>query len=316
MCFLEKGSMGTTSKVVYVVIVTWNGDAWIRQAIESLQRSTFPVRIVVVDNASVDETVSTVRNYYKNVEILCMPTNLGFARATNHGIRHALSQGVDHVLLLNQDVKVAPTTVELLVNILDTHPDYGIISPLPLDYQGNGIDPVFLQHIKDNVVLLSDAFSTRLKEVYEMIFVNAAVWLVTSHLLQEVGGFDPLFFMYGEDQDYCQRVRFHGFKVGLSPKTIAYHWHGGSSDKSHTFREQCVLFYAIMLYRLKRPERFFLQSFLSLIPTWSRRSIMILMDLDLKGFCAIIHSFSKVLIYFFPIWKHHRISKQRGSSWL
>ena len=109
--------MGTTSKIVYVVIVTWNGNAWIRQAIESLQQSTYPVRIVVVDNASVDETVSTVRNYYKNVEILCMPTNLGFARATNHGIRHALSQGVDHVLLLNQDVKVAPTTVELLVNI-------------------------------------------------------------------------------------------------------------------------------------------------------------------------------------------------------
>lgn len=308
--------MEINSKGVYAVIVSRNGVAWIGQAIESLQGSTFPVRIVVVDNASTDETVANIRDFYHEVEVFCMPDNLGFAKANNHGIRYALSQGADYILLLNQDAKVDPSMIGSLVNLLDTHPEIGIISPLHLDYQGREIDPWFLQHIRDDGCLMSDAFFEKLHDLYEVQFANAAVWLVTRRVFKEVGGFDPLFFMYGEDQDYCQRVRYHGFKVALSPKAKAYHWHGGSVDKSFTFSEQCIHFYAEMLHRLKRPERFFVRSLLSLLPTWNRRSIIMLIDLNFKGFFAIVLSFFKVVSNFFRIWRHHSRCKRRGSYWL
>ena len=304
------------TKSVYAVIVSWNGIAWIRQTLESLKRSTFPVRIVTVDNASTDETVKTIHDFFTDVDVLSMPANLGFAKANNHGISYALSQGADYVLLLNQDAKVDPSMVGLLVYLLEKYPDFGVMSPLHLDYQGDEIDPVFFQHMRDNMCMVTDTFFSNLQELYEIPYINAAAWLVTRRVFQEVGGFDPLFFMYGEDQDYCQRMRFHGFKIGLAPKAIAYHWHGGGINRPLTFSERYVRYYAEMLHRLKRPERFFIKSALGLLPTWTRRLVIMLMDLDLRGIHAIIFSFFKVIFNFPRIWRHYECCKHLGDSWL
>ena len=71
-------------------------------------------------------------------------------------------------------------------------------------------------------------------------FINAAAWVLSRALVEKIGGFDPIFFMYGEDQDYCHRALFHGFKTGLAPKAIAYHWHdGGKFLQKRPFKEQC-----------------------------------------------------------------------------
>jgi GT2 family glycosyltransferase len=62
-----------------------------------------------------------------------------------------------------------------------------------------------------------------LPEVYEVPFVNAAGWLLSKKCLETVGGFDPVFFHYGEDDNYCQRVLFHGLKIGVTPQTFLKH---------------------------------------------------------------------------------------------
>jgi GT2 family glycosyltransferase len=206
--------------------------------------------------------------------------------------------------------------IDSLLNLLDTHPDFGIISPLHLDYQGRGIDQLFFQHIRDELSLMSDAFFEQLHDLYEVQFVNAAVWLVSRRVFKEVGGFDPLFFMYGEDQDYCQRVRYHGFKVALSPKAKAYHWHGGSLDKSSTLGEKCNRFYAEILHRLKRPEHIFILSLMGIIVTWIQRSFIMLICCDLKGFLAMVVSFIKVVPKLFIIWRHYRQCRSSGNIWL
>lgn len=304
------------TKNIYAVIVSWNGTAWIRQAIESLQRSTVPVRIVVVDNASTDGTVEIIRECYKEVEVFCMAKNLGFAKANNHGISHALSQGADYILLLNQDAKADPRMIDSLINLLDKHPDLGIVSPLHLDYQGSGIDQLFFQHISSDMSLISDAFFKQLHDFYEVQYVNAAVWLVSQRVFKEVGGFDPLFFMYGEDQDYCQRVRYHGFKIALSPKAKAYHWHGDSLDKPATFTEKCTRFHAEILHRLKRPGHIFILSFMGILVTWIQRLLIMVLYGDLKGFLAMVVSFSNVLPKLVTAWRHYKQCRLSGNLWL
>lgn len=308
--------METKTKNVYAVIVTHNGTTWIRQAIESIQQSTFPIRIVVVDNASTDETVKTIQNLYRQVEIFSMPVNLGFGRANNHGIHYALSQGADYVLLLNQDATVAPVTVEELVNLLEGQPDYGILSPLHLDFQGDAIDREFIPYIQENTCLICDAFLGRLQKLYEVSFINAAVWLVKQRVFETVGGFDPLFFIYGEDNDYCQRVRYHGFKIGLAPQVLANHWHGGSQRESNTLKGLFNRLSVQVIHLLKRPERHFLQNILGVLIGWIRMSMHQLIELDLKRFCATWLSLMWAIAKIHTIRKHYKVCKKPVRPWL
>lgn len=303
-------------KKVYAVIVSWNGASWIQGALDSLQQSKYPVQSLVVDNASSDETVETITSCYPDVELLEMGSNLGFGKANNKGISRALSYGADYVLLLNQDAKVAPETVEQLVNLMELHPDFGIVSPLHLDYDGNKIDSAFLPYLNKNVGLLSDTYFGRLKELYEIPFIPAAIWLLSRGLLQQVGGFDPLFFMYGEDNDLCNRARFHGFKIGLVPTALGYHFHEVAYGEQPTVREKSKIYYSQLLRTLKNPECDFLPNSLSVLYTWTLSSIGNLVNFKFKNSSAIALALLKTGANLFRIRQHYKQSRDQGSSWL
>ncbi|NNK80925.1 MAG: glycosyltransferase family 2 protein, partial [Flavobacteriales bacterium] len=71
--------------------------------------------------------------------------------------------------------------------------------------------------------LITDALKQRLKDVYTLPFVNAAAWFIPRQTLEKIGGFDPLFSHYGEDDNFCQRLRFHGVKLGLVTDCFVRH---------------------------------------------------------------------------------------------
>ena len=303
-------------KIVYSVIVSWNGAHWICGALESLQASTYPVRMVVVDNASMDGTVDIIEQSYPAVELLRMPDNLGFGRANNKGMSYALSKGADYILLLNQDAKVEPSMVGQLVDIMEKHPTFGIVSPLHLDYDGKEIDSGFLKYLNKDVALLSDTYFGRLKELYEIPFMPAAIWLLSRGLLQQVGGFDPLFFLYGEDNDLCNRARFHGFKIGLVPTALGYHFHEVAYGEQPTVREKSKIYYSQLLRTLKNPECDFLPNSLSVLYTWTLSSIGNLVNFKFKNSSAIALALLKTGANLFRIRRHYKQSKDHGSLWL
>ena len=72
-------------------------------------------------------------------------------------------------------------------------------------------------------------------DVYEIKFVNAAAWLISRNCIETVGGFNPLFFLYGEDNDYLTRVKYHKFKVGVYPDANIYH---DREDRMHNFYQE------------------------------------------------------------------------------
>lgn len=197
---------------VFAVVVSYNGAPWLASCIESLRRSDPPVSILVVDNASRDDSVAIARSV-EGVEVLQQSTNLGFGRANNVGIAYALRRGAEFVFLLNQDAEVEPNTISDLLAFMRRHDDVGVASPVHLDDSGTLLDRNFLLHYLAPQVpqFVSDAYGGDLAAHYRVSSVNAAAWLVSRRCLQEVGGFDPIFFMYGEDDDYCARMRYHGF---------------------------------------------------------------------------------------------------------
>ena len=213
--------------VVYVVVVTYKGEKWYDRCFSSLMESSVPLRVVVVDNASNDGTVEFIGRNYPGIHMIASDTNLGFGRANNLGLRYALDNGADYVFLLNQDAWIEKDTVSGLIDAAKAHPEYGILSPVHLNAEKNGIERLLLKRLDDarttDEALFNDLYFGRLTDVYTTAYVNAAAWFLPRRTLETVGGFDPVFFHYGEDDNYINRVHYHGLKVGICPKLTVVH---------------------------------------------------------------------------------------------
>ncbi|ULC60562.1 glycosyltransferase family 2 protein [Flaviramulus sp. BrNp1-15] len=181
--------------------------------------------VIVIDNASQDKTVSFIKHNYPDVILLEQKINLGFGQANNLGISYALKNGADYVFLLNQDAYLQSNTIDELIKTHKQNVNYGILSPIQLNGLGNKLDRNFSNYLKydNNNYFHFDAISNSLSEVYEVPFVNAAGWLLPKSTLTKIGGFDPIFFHYGEDDNYCQRLRYHGLKIGVVPHVFLKH---------------------------------------------------------------------------------------------
>lgn len=211
---------------IYAIIVSYNGMKWIDQCLGSLSSSTVPVKVVIVDNGSSDNTVDHIRSNYPEVHIIEAGKNLGFAKANNVGMRYALDNYADYVFLLNQDAWIVhPETLEHLIELSEHNPDYAILSPLQL--YGSGEQIVFESKIygakNEAQDWISDSYFGHLRDLYETKYVCAASWFLPIATIKKIGGFDPLFYHNGEDDNYIQRVHYHGLKIGLCPKVNVCH---------------------------------------------------------------------------------------------
>lgn len=205
-----------------IIIVTYNAMPWIDKCLKNTKN--FPV--VVVDNASSDDTIAYIQVKHSNVILLPQKENLGFGKANNIGISYALNHGAEYVFLLNQDAYLGYGCIERLKKIQMKLPEFGILSPIHLNGQGNRLDHYFSTYLNyhSNPDFYSDfVLNKPKKEIYEIPFINAAGWLLSKSCLEKVGGFDPIFFHYGEDENYCQRVNYHGFKIGVCPEVKLMH---------------------------------------------------------------------------------------------
>lgn len=237
---------------VYVIIVSYNGMKWIDQCLSSLLNSNIDIQIIVVDNASKDRTPDFIKENYKNVVLLEQSKNIGFGKANNIGLKMALEEKCDFAFLLNQDAFVERETIEILIKASNKNPEFGILSPIHLNGDGTYLDKSFLYYMKNggSSDFLNDSILNENKrDLYDYRMVNAAAWLLPAETLKTVGGFNPMFFLYGEDDNYCQRVHYHGLKIGISPSTIIRH------DSENNIHEEIVLgskrYYDIFLNRIK-----------------------------------------------------------------
>ncbi|MBP7180980.1 MAG: glycosyltransferase family 2 protein [Dysgonomonadaceae bacterium] len=233
-------SSNSAEQSICVIIVSYNFETWIDRCIPSIQASTLPATILVVDNASQDRTCEIIRNRYPEVILIENKENLGFGKANNIGMRYALGKGFDYVFLLNQDAWLEPNALEKLVNASLRYPVYGILSPIHFNGDGTALDFGFatytgLKNPKD--IELSS-------EIEEFPFINAAMWLIPTEVIRKVGGFAPIFTHYGEDRNLAQRIRKNGYKIGVVKSASGYH------DREARPINQKIFFYSEYVYFL------------------------------------------------------------------
>ena len=211
---------------IEVVIVTNNGSKWIDTCLKSLLNSSIAVSIIVVDNCSSDSTIELIKANFQDVSLLQQKENLGFGKANNIGISLAMKKGADYVFLLNQDAWVEDKTLEKLINIHRKQPKFGIVSPMHLNGKGDELDYNFSKFIEPSKCkkLYSDIYLNTVQDkIYNAEFINAAAWLISKECIETVGGFNPSFFHYAEDDNYIQRLKFHNINVGVVPNAIVFH---------------------------------------------------------------------------------------------
>ena len=143
---------------IAVVIVTYNAEKWIPFCFNSLRQNTVPFEVIIIDNASKDNTVAILKSNFPEFELIVSEKNLGFGRANNIGISKAYKNGCDFVFLLNQDACVEPDTIQRITEIHKSNLEFGIISPIHLAENGNVVDKTFLSYIseKKSNAMISD----------------------------------------------------------------------------------------------------------------------------------------------------------------
>jgi GT2 family glycosyltransferase len=224
------------------IVVTYNGMKWIEECLSSLYESSLPIDIIVIDNNSSDQTVSCIKSKFPDVILFEQKENLGFGKANNIGMTYAIKQNADFVFLLNQDAFVNKNTIENLVRVAQNKPEYGVLSPIQLDYSGKLLETYFFRFMADDNSrsFYSDfVLDNKLKDIYDINFIQAAAWLLPIDVIKKIGGFDPLFYHYGEDNNYCQRVLYHDMKIGVVPDSFIRHdSHKPKIEKVELFSEK------------------------------------------------------------------------------
>ena len=204
---------------VLVIIVSYNFERWIDRCLGSLQQSEHPVDIVIIDNASQDHTVQRIKEDYPFIRLIESKSNLGFGKANNIGMQIALKEGYDAVFLMNQDAWIAKDAIGILAKLCQEDSSYGIFSPVHLTGNGDKPDPGFGIYAElETLAQLPEG-----KKILPLPFVNAAFWMIHVSILKKVGGFCPLFYHYGEDKDFVNRLHYHGYHMAYSPLAFGCH---------------------------------------------------------------------------------------------
>jgi GT2 family glycosyltransferase len=252
-----------SSEVVDVVVVSWN----VRESLADCIRSVLASRgvrpnLLIVDNDSRDGSADMVEQTFPGVTLIRNPANLGFARATNIGIRAGNSR---HVLMLNPDTTVSPEGVAGLVRRLDGLPGYCAIAPRLVGEDGMPQHSVYpFPSLVDSLMLGTGLVRLLPQRLRARLLIEGSwrsdierdvPWAIGAALLldrlalQQIGLFDERFFVYAEDLEWFDRAKRKGWRVRFVPSIEVFHAGNRSgaqrygSDRVAAYTENSIAFF-------------------------------------------------------------------------
>jgi GT2 family glycosyltransferase len=255
--------------MVSMVIVSWNARDYLLRCLASLERygDGLIAEVIVVDNASADDSVACVRAAFPAVTIVEPGENLGFARGNNLGLRLARGK---YLCLLNSDAELLPGCLSTLVAHLEANPRVGLIGPRVEGADGTAQDrPRGFPTLWNMFCFAAglDALCPRsrwlggylrrawpIDRIMPAEVLSGCFWLARRTAVDEVGGLDESYFMYGEDIDWCRSFHERDWEVVFHPQARAIH-HGGKSSGNAPLRFYLEMHRANLQYWRKHHGR-------------------------------------------------------------
>jgi GT2 family glycosyltransferase len=225
---MESRAIATESQPrVAVVTINWNGKADTLACLESLRADTYANKeVVVIDNGSSDDSVTTIRSHFPEVTIFEAGKNLGFTGGNNLGLRHAGDTGAKYVYWLNNDTTSEPDAISRLVEAAEAEPNVAMWTPL-IHYFDNPAQPWFAGSLIDlrRGIAVHDNSNPPQPGApsRDVPWVSGCAMFGRTDVLRELGGFDDRYFLNWEDVDLCLRIREAGYGLRLVPAARIYH---------------------------------------------------------------------------------------------
>jgi GT2 family glycosyltransferase len=271
-----------------IIIVNYNVKEFLQNLLSSIQKSisNISTEIIVIDNASDDGSIDMIRVKYPLVKLICNKENVGFGVANNQGLEIAKGE---FLLLLNPDTIVQENTVQNLLDFFNRTPPAGLAGCKIINSDGTlqlacrrsfpgpwtsfckvtGLSKIFPGSrifARYNLTYLDE------NKTYEVDAISGAFMMLRREVYEKIGGFDPQFFMYGEDLDFCYRAQKAGYKVFYVHSTQIIHYKGESTKRS-SLDETGIFYSAMHLFVSKHLSSSLLVQFILDIAIFLRRLV-------------------------------------------
>src|SRR3989338_705063 len=267
-----------------VVVINYNTAFLLKNCLNSLYSAikneglTYHTKVTVVDNDSKDQSVATIKKYFPQVNLFINKKNLGFAKANNLAIKKSKAE---FIFLLNSDTLIGTNVLSGLINQMKSDSRIAVVGPKLLNpdqslQQSAGFTPYlskifFWMFFLDDLPFLSKlikpyharhAFFYR--QVQEVDWVSGAALLFRRKIADLSGLLDENIFMYGEEVEWCFRIRRANFLIYYYPQAEVIHFKGGSAESPGTAIveefKSVIYFYQKHFPRLLSPVRLLLKT--------------------------------------------------------
>ncbi len=243
----SQSAISVSQPTVSVIIVSYNTRALLARCLASLAAEPRPPdEVIVVDNASADDSAAMVRAQFPHAQVIANSDNRGFAAACNQGLRAA--QG-EYLCLLNPDTELFPGALDALAAFLHAQPTVGLVGPTLLHSDGTYQHAAFrfptlamafldvfpLHHRLLNSRLNGRYPFARYEQPFAMDHPLGACMMARRAVCADAGLLDERFFMYCEEIDWCRRIKQAGWEIMHVPGARVMH-HGGQSTRQQAGR--------------------------------------------------------------------------------
>ena len=214
---------------VAALVVSYNGGEVLLESLESLSALDYPsFDLVVLDNASTDGTAAAVGERFPEVEVVSVEVNQGSSGGYSLAMDWALRRPYDYLLLLNNDIEVRPDLLTRLVEAAEAYPGAGVVGPKCYFYGRRdhlwsaGGDLRFRESVTAERGY-KELDRGQYETTEEVGYINGCAMLVRRTAALEVGLFDPHYFMFVDDADYCRRLKDRGWSCLYAARAVLYH---------------------------------------------------------------------------------------------
>jgi GT2 family glycosyltransferase len=245
------------SPLVHAIILNFNGKPLLLETLASVAQINYPnFKIIVVDNGSTDGSQVAVREQHPNVILLENNENLGFGEGNNVGMRYALQQAAEWVLLLNNDISVAPDLLTHMMNVAAADAAIGILGPKI--YYHDQPNKIWFAGGRINYWAgltahrgIREIDRGQYDRVEDTDYITGCAMLIRRETLERIGMFDPVYSpAYSEDADLCVRAVRAGYRLVFVPHAKVWHKVSSSSGGGMTpFKTKLKVEHSLIFFK-------------------------------------------------------------------
>ena len=243
---------------VAIVILNWNGKAYLEKFLPNVLKSSYENKTVIVaDNASTDESVLFLRNNYPSVRLIENVANEGFAGGYNKALQQV---NCEYCLLLNSDVEVTEQWIEPVIELMEADKKIAACQPKILSFHqkkyfeyagaaGGWIDSMGYPFSRGRIFDKCEADSDQYNNASPCFWATGTALFLRTAIFKQLGGFDEYFFAHQEEIDLCWRMQQQGYSIYVQPASVVYHIGGGTLPSGNSrkvflnYRNNLVMLY-------------------------------------------------------------------------